>query len=118
MRIELPWPDKHLNPNNRAHWRVKAQHKRAQRELAYWITITTGVMRQPRPGPGALELALTFYPPDCRPRDLDNCLASCKSLVDGIADALGVNDRMFSYRLKRGDTRKRGAVLVEIGVTP
>jgi crossover junction endodeoxyribonuclease RusA len=33
--------------------------------------------------------------PDKRHRDADNCLAAAKAGLDGMADALGVNDRHF-----------------------
>lgn len=38
---------------------------------------------------------LTFYPPCKRNRDRDNLLAAMKSGLDGLADAMNVNDRRF-----------------------
>jgi crossover junction endodeoxyribonuclease RusA len=52
-----------------------------------------------------------------RHRDLDNCLAAAKPQIDGIADALGVNDRRFRPILVdyiRGDAP--GAMIVAVGV--
>ncbi|WP_148649262.1 RusA family crossover junction endodeoxyribonuclease [Novosphingobium barchaimii] len=44
---------------------------------------------------GSIEMTVTFYPPDRRHRDDDNMIASFKAARDGIADALGVDDRKF-----------------------
>jgi crossover junction endodeoxyribonuclease RusA len=48
--------------------------------------------------------------PDKRHRDADNCLAAAKAGLDGMADALGVNDRHFQpitiYRIA-GPSQKR-----------
>ena len=38
---------------------------------------------------------MVFYPPCRRTRDKDNLLASMKSGLDGLADALAVNDSRF-----------------------
>jgi crossover junction endodeoxyribonuclease RusA len=53
---------------------------------------------------------ITFHPPDKRKRDLDNCLASFKAGLDGIADALGVNDCQFKLSLEMGSPIKGGEV--------
>lgn len=42
-----------------------------------------------------IHLTIIFYPPDNRRRDLDNCHAAIKSGLDGMASALGVDDRVF-----------------------
>ena len=43
----------------------------------------------------AVRLAIEFIPPNRRNYDRDNLVAWIKSGLDGMADALGVNDRMF-----------------------
>ena len=63
--VFLPWPPKELSPNASIHWAKKAKFKKA------------------------------FYPPDKRHRDADNMVAAIKSGLDGLADALMVNDRLF-----------------------
>ncbi len=35
---------------------------------------------------------MLFHAPDRRRRDLDNLLSSCKSYLDGVALAYGIND--------------------------
>jgi crossover junction endodeoxyribonuclease RusA len=44
---------------------------------------------------GTLALWLDFYPPDRRARDDDNIIAAFKAGRDGMAEALGINDRRF-----------------------
>jgi hypothetical protein len=61
-----------------------------------------------------LQVDLTFIEPDRRPRDIDNLLASCKGLLDGIADALGVDDRCFRLSMSREGTARGGIVRVRI----
>jgi crossover junction endodeoxyribonuclease RusA len=47
------------------------------------------------PGEGKIPVEITFYPPDKRHRDADNMVASIKAGIDGLADALKVNDKRF-----------------------
>jgi crossover junction endodeoxyribonuclease RusA len=42
-----------------------------------------------------LRVTLRIYPPDKRRRDWDNIVASLKSGLDGIADAMGIDDSRF-----------------------
>jgi crossover junction endodeoxyribonuclease RusA len=42
-----------------------------------------------------LRVTLRIYSPDKRRRDWDNIVASIKSGLDGIADALGADDSRF-----------------------
>jgi crossover junction endodeoxyribonuclease RusA len=69
-------------------------------------------------GDGPIPLRVTFCPPDKRHRDRDNCIAMCKAYMDGIADALVVNDRRFEPTYAWGDVVKHGAVLVAIAGVP
>lgn len=65
---------------------------------------------------GKLRVTLTFCPPDNRHRDLDGMQSNMKHALDGIADAMGVNDRMFRPHSDWGDVDPAGLgyVLVEI----
>jgi crossover junction endodeoxyribonuclease RusA len=93
--IVLPWPPKELSPNNKPASKAgrMAKHRVEQnyRQACFWLTkeaqeTISGVR---------VHLTITFVPPDRRARDLDNMLASIKSGLDGVADALGVNDKIF-----------------------
>lgn len=87
--VELPWPPRELSPNARKHWSVVAKHKKQYRQLCW------AMVKQSNIKPANLVVTLTFYRPSKRHMDLDNCLAMMKSGLDGVADALGVNDRHF-----------------------
>jgi crossover junction endodeoxyribonuclease RusA len=60
------------------------------------------------------QVSVTFRPPDKRRRDLDNLVASAKSLGDGVADAIRVDDALWSVTYAIGEPTKGGAVIVEI----
>jgi crossover junction endodeoxyribonuclease RusA len=61
-----------------------------------------------------VKMQITFCPPDARRRDRDNMIASCKALMDGLSDAIGIDDRHFIPTYQIGEIRKGGAVIVEI----
>lgn len=91
--IRLPWPHKSASPNARSHWAIKHRATKKMRQDAAWAAKSAGMVAPD--GDGPIPVELTFYPPDRRHRDADNMLASSKALLDGIADALGVNDTRF-----------------------
>ena len=90
--LVLPWPPRELSPNARTHWRRAAPIKAKYRDACY---ILTKQSRAAIDWEGDVHVWIDYYAPDKRPRDLDNCIASSKSAFDGMADALGVNDRRF-----------------------
>lgn len=101
MNITMPWPAlKGLSPNHRVHWSVKARAKASLRAAWAWEATKQGVCKIDA---DHLAVSLTFYPPDRRPRDVDNMLASCKAGLDGLADVLGVDDRKWSLSLAVAD---------------
>ncbi len=112
MRLELSWPPRELSPNARTHFRTKAPITKAYREAAYWRAFDADALFQPPDGP--VMLALTFHPPDKRRRDLDGMFSSIKAGLDGIADALEVNDHRFEFTLRRSDPIKGGKVVINI----
>ena len=118
MIIVLPWPDKRLSPNARLHWsKVPKAQARADGTNATYDALGVG-LREVRAKLAQMELIplkVTFYPPDKRHRDEDNLVASLKSARDGIADALGVNDRKFRSLYFIGDPCKPGRVEVQLG---
>ena len=104
-RIFLPWPDKSLWPNGRPHWAEKAKATKAYRFAAKAMLCGCP--------PGAVRV--TFCPKPLGPMpDRDNCIAAFKAGQDGIADALGVNDRDLTVSHVFGDRCKDGAVIVEV----
>lgn len=91
MMLSIPWPPSILSPNNTSHWTKKAKAKAAYRETCKLLALAN-VPKLPQ---GRIHLTIVFHPPSMRAFDLDNALASIKSGLDGIADAWGVNDKMF-----------------------
>ncbi len=109
--IILPWPPKELSPNSRGHWSKKAKAVRSARASAGWIIKASGIKIV---GDGFIYLQIVFNPPSKRRYDLDNCVARCKGMFDGIADGLGVDDSRFRFGFEFGDAVKDGRVTVEI----
>lgn len=119
MKIALPWPDRRLSPNSRAHWAVKANAKaKARRDAAYatYGAIGGGLkeLRAGLAGDAPIAFRVTFYPPDNRHRDDDNMIGSFKAARDGIADALAVNDRRFRPEYRFEAAEKPGRIEVEL----
>lgn len=90
--IILPWPPRDLSPNARVHWARKSKAAKAYRHECWVLAMSSGV-RVDFDGP--VHLWLTFYPPDRRHRDDDNMIAAFKAGRDGIAQALGIDDKRF-----------------------
>jgi crossover junction endodeoxyribonuclease RusA len=65
-----------------------------------------------------IPVKLTFCPPTRRKYDVDNALAACKSMLDGVADGIAADDSKFQLTLERGEVVKDGKVVVEISVQP
>ena len=112
--ITLPFPSLILNPNNRSHWRKKADVKQKYRDDCYWVA--KACKPKTLPEYDTIGLSITFHPPNKRKRDLDNLLASIKSGLDGLADAWDVNDIRFRpITIDVGDVIKgAGEVGIEI----
>jgi crossover junction endodeoxyribonuclease RusA len=92
IKIELPLPPPELFPNRAAgkHWAVLYKHKKAFKETCYLLTKSqvsgkfTG---------GLMMMTLMYCFPNAINRDVDNCLAASKSGLDGMAEAIGINDK-------------------------
>jgi len=96
MSLTLPWPPKALSPNSRTHWRKKAPITKAYKTACWALTVESGLTVPPDAVAGEkLHLWLDFYPPDRRHRDDDNLIASFKAGRDGVALALGIDDKRF-----------------------
>lgn len=110
-KIVLPWPPRALSPNSRLHWAALAKAKKSYRRDCHLSALEHGVVRM---AAESLTLRITAYPPDARRRDIDNVLASLKSGLDGLADAIGIDDSKWTLVLAPlGEVRKHGAVVVE-----
>lgn len=65
------------------------------RDGADWDMVQQDAMAGPARG---YELALTVvWPKEQNMPDLDNALAACKGIIDGIAAGLGIDDSAFTF---------------------
>jgi crossover junction endodeoxyribonuclease RusA len=111
--VVLGWPSKTLSPNAATiHWATKAKAVKAARTEAYYAACAAFPRGKPKWTGARIHIA--FCPPDRRKRDLQNCIASAKALVDGIADALGIDDSTFQLSYALSEPVKGGSVRVEI----
>ena len=118
IRIELPWPDAKLSPNakRRSHWTKYHKTIASARKDAFFATVAAlGPDRKAELVNGFLPMQIAFYPPDRRRRDDDGIIGSFKHARDGIADALGIDDRLFRPRYHIMPPEKPGKVIIEIG---
>lgn len=108
--ISLPFPPASLSGHAKGGWRAEAAETKKHRE---WASLVTRAAGPPTPAAGDIHIHITFVPPDRR-SDRGNMPNRCKAYLDGIADALGVNDRRFLPRYSFAPPAKPGCVIVEI----
>ncbi len=119
LTIILPWPDPALFPNAKGgkHWGSFQAQKVRARQDGYFAA---------KQALGANTISLTertpvnalFVFPDRRNRDIEGCIGAVKHYVDGVAKALGIDDKLFRpWTLDDAlDTHKKGFVKLEIGI--
>lgn len=93
MIVELPWPPTELSPNARLHWARFAKAKAAYRAICKAATQRARVKRSDLHD--AMDMTLLFFPPTRRTYDRDNLMARMKSGIDGMCEALGIDDSCF-----------------------
>jgi crossover junction endodeoxyribonuclease RusA len=91
---------------------TKASAVRVARSTAYYIARSK--MPQGTNWPAECQLRIEFCPPDRRKRDMDNMLASAKGHLDGLADAMRIDDSGWTLVLTRGQPEAGGAVYITI----
>ena len=105
MTLQLPMPHPACSPNGRAHWATKSRYTKAARSAARMLA--TDALNRNGAIQGPYTLSWEWRGPT--PMDLDNAEGRCKAIRDGIADALGINDREFiNGERKWTVTGKRG----------
>lgn len=111
--IELPWPPAKLSPNGShgSHWAWAAAGRKYHSDCAILLK-SQSVPKLFVDKPVMVELA--YCPPTKRLCDLDNLLARTKHGIDALAEALGVDDQIFEYWLRRGEPVRHGKVLVRL----
>lgn len=111
-QVMLPWPPSILSPNARPHWSAKSRAAKQYRNACYLLAHEAG-MRGVE-WEGTIHLWITYLPPDRRHRDDDNLIAAFKSGRDGLADAMGVDDKRFRIHpyVSTSEYVKGGAVRI------
>ena len=109
--IVLPWPARCMWPNSRVDRRSASGTRKKYREDGAKAAWAAGFRKLPWK---RAHLRITFHPPCGRRRDLDNLLAAIKSGLDGISDAIGIDDSRWSMTIQRGNIVKGGAVHVAL----
>lgn len=124
LTIELPWPPAELSPNARVHYFALSRAKKRYRR-ACWLSTLEQKVRLPAVVPARFHVWLEFSPPDrdaWRSYDRDNLIARMKAGLDGICDALQIDDDRFeSPRADLVAATAEGGVRVRItgaGETP
>jgi len=111
--VVLPWPPSSLSGHNNGNRYKKADiiadHRNAAKRAAEDAKLQA-------PDDGDILIAVEFYPPNKR-SDRINLWNRCKPYFDGIADAMGVNDKRFTpaadcYRIRECVPGGRVAVIV------
>lgn len=109
--IELPFPPADLSGHNNKHfWKVRPIINK-HRDWAYKAALAAQAAVS---ADGDIRVSATFYPPDRR-GDRVNYPNRLKPYWDGIADALGVNDRRFLPSYHFAEPTKEARVVICIG---
>jgi crossover junction endodeoxyribonuclease RusA len=103
LKLEFPWPPAELSPNARVHHQVKAKAVKQYRQDCTWITTCARAKAGYPNFEGELKVDMIFCKPSKRRMDIDNALASCKALLDGMATALRVDDSRFHLSIRFGE---------------
>lgn len=114
--VDLPYPHKLLWPNGpRSNRHAVARQKKSHRQWGHDATMADASWRDFTPG-DAVPVHITVsrkaagvYP------DKDNVVAAAKAYLDGIADRLGINDRLFAAPTVEFITPITGRFLIQIG---
>ena len=98
IEVVLGWPPSDLSPNKRLHWAKLAAAKKQYRQKCNSVAKEQlkKYKKETENIPERLVLEMTFIPPDKRSYDRDNLVARMKSGIDGLADALKINDKRFN----------------------
>lgn len=107
--IVLPFPPSTLSGHNKGHWATKARIVATHRS---WAFHATRAARASVPAEGDIPIRFVFVPPHNR-GDRTNYPNRLKPYIDGIAEALGINDRRFLPSYEFSEPEKPGRVEVQ-----
>jgi hypothetical protein len=109
-------PSPVLSPNARVHWAKRAKQAGLCRTAAAMATTETldrdarkAIADVPHIG---YRIEIHWEPGRRGVRDEDNALSSCKAILDGIADSLGIDDSRLHVRGIVGNKQTRRGVTI------
>ena len=88
--VTLPWPHKDIRSNSRAHKFAKARKIKDARKAAWALS-----MEAPKVGKHPQAIIFVEYYPTSYREDIHNVPTGLKAYIDGIADAMGCDDKKF-----------------------
>jgi crossover junction endodeoxyribonuclease RusA len=88
--ITLPWPSTDLTPHAKGGWKKKARATKDARNMAWSVA-----MEKPRVECIPDAVIFVEYWPKARRGDVHNMHGRMKAYIDGIADAMGCDDKAF-----------------------
>lgn len=110
--ITLPWPENALSPNARTHWAVRSRAVKKYRSATFYLCRAAGLNTL---SVNTLHVSMTFHPPHNRKYDDHNLVYRFKAGFDGIQDASGIDDRLFTWEKPiLAEKVKGGCVVVKI----
>ena len=114
MQVDLPYPHKLLWPNgSRGHPRAVAAQKKVHRQWAHYAALAE---RDAFVRGDKIGLRITVH---AKPRgplpDKDNVVSSVKAYQDGIAAALGIDDKHFETPVVEFASPRTGRFVIRIG---
>jgi hypothetical protein len=114
--IVMPWPAPQVWPNFRQshHWRAYSGPVKAQRELAWALALEAKLVPQWSADGSKVRVLIGIYPPDRRRRDQDGMKGACKSILDGVADAIKVDDAHFDLTFLFHEPVPAGRIVVTL----
>lgn len=121
MILALPYPNKLLWPNGRTrNPRAKAAQVKKHRQWAYYAACAEReamfLLLRSASVPGAIGLHITVHGKRTGPMpDKDNVVASVKAYQDGIAQALGIDDKHFATPTVEFAATRTGEFVIRVG---
>jgi crossover junction endodeoxyribonuclease RusA len=116
LTLSFPASELMQNRHDGRHWSYAAGEKADARREGYLQALACMTEAGYEPPPtGCYRVLMVFSPPDRRKRDLANLHASMKWAIDGIAQAMGVDDSQFIEETQRwGAPSSNGHVTVTL----
>jgi crossover junction endodeoxyribonuclease RusA len=94
ITVTVSWPARPLWQNARVHWTKRSAATKMARSEARILTIAAKPGKLTAP----VRIIVRVYPPSRRRMDMANVIGALKAHIDGIADALGIDDSQFLIR--------------------